>query len=90
MDIHLKVQYVINIVVCIWRISTFQTELVAKRMANIRSIGTAYWAQFSFPCGLRIEIILKILNNLINNCVFTNSCWLWCASLRVLNEETPL
>lgn len=39
MDIHLKVQYVINIVVCIQRTSTFQTELAAKRMANIRNIG---------------------------------------------------
>lgn len=90
MDIHLKVQYVINIVVCIQRTSTFQTELVAKIMANIGSIGTATWAQYSFSCGLKIEIILKILNNVIHTCVSTKSCWIWCASLRVPNCKAPL
>lgn len=73
MDIHLKVQYMINSVVCIQRTATFQTELLAKRMANIINMATANWAPFSFSCGLRIEMILKILKKLIHTCVSTNS-----------------
>lgn len=37
MDIRLKVLYVINSVVCIQRSATFQTELVAERIAVIRN-----------------------------------------------------
>lgn len=48
MDIHLKIQDMINSVACIQRTSTFPTELVAKRMANIRNSGIANGATFNF------------------------------------------
>lgn len=47
MDIHLKVQYVINIV-CIQRTSTFQTEPVAKRMQILEALVLLTGSNFNF------------------------------------------
>lgn len=80
----------INSVACIQRTATFQTELVATRMSNIRNIATANWASFSFACGPRIEMKLKILKYLIHTCVSTNSRLLSLLVLDVPSDRVPL